>query len=201
MHSDVTQCSNCLLFLYVTKNCHMAYRCIKCGQTHAPDACQLMETADPVCANCGAAHKASSRTCLKRAEFIEIRKRASTNNQPGRRKVPPNNTKEFPAIGSRHPIPLLAPLPLNPTTKPVTAASTYAEATKSGSRSPPPGLQGNSSAMTFSQSATGTTENEPMLIMEQNVSLVVECINTFRNCKSRAEQLQSAVMIASKYGP
>ncbi|XP_065089313.1 uncharacterized protein LOC135710623 [Ochlerotatus camptorhynchus] len=57
----VTQCSNCLLFGHGTKNCSMVRRCIKCGKQHKTDTCDRLNEADPICANCGAAHKAISK--------------------------------------------------------------------------------------------------------------------------------------------
>ncbi|XP_065091907.1 uncharacterized protein LOC135712779 [Ochlerotatus camptorhynchus] len=66
---------NCLLFGHGTKNFHMVSRCIKCGKQHKTDACNILDEADPICANFGAAHKATSKACPKRAEYIEIRKK------------------------------------------------------------------------------------------------------------------------------
>ncbi|XP_065081589.1 uncharacterized protein LOC135704090 [Ochlerotatus camptorhynchus] len=79
----VTQCSNCLLF--------------------------GLDEANPICANCGADHKATSKACPKRTEYFEIRKKASTRNQPGRKKVPEINDQNFPPI-PRRPITVLPPL-------------------------------------------------------------------------------------------
>ena len=201
VHRDVTQCSNCLLFGHGTKNCHMASRCIKCGQTHAPDACQLMETADPVCANCGADHKATSRTCPKRAEFIEIRKRASTNNQPGRRKVPVpvNNEQNFPVIASRRAIPVLPPLPLNNR-----LTTSFADVAASSRSSPPPGLPGlttPATGMKFTRTDAEENNADSLLTTEEFVHLLAEAFVALRTCKTRAEQLQAAVSILTKYGP
>ncbi|XP_062533682.1 uncharacterized protein LOC134202680 isoform X2 [Armigeres subalbatus] len=41
-----------------------------------------MEEADPKCANCGEKHRATTKACPKRAEFCEVRKKASTKNRP-----------------------------------------------------------------------------------------------------------------------
>ncbi|XP_065077191.1 uncharacterized protein LOC135700589 [Ochlerotatus camptorhynchus] len=81
----VTQCLNFQLFGHGTKNCHMISRCIKCGKQYKTDACDRLDEADPICANCGADHKATTKAYPKRTEYIEIRKKASTRNQPGRR--------------------------------------------------------------------------------------------------------------------
>ncbi|XP_065085135.1 uncharacterized protein LOC135707266 [Ochlerotatus camptorhynchus] len=110
---NVTQCSNCLMFGHGTKNCPMAHHCNEYGKQHAPEECERMENADPQCANYGTAHRATSKSCPKRTEFMEIRNRASMQNQPGHKKVPACKEQNFPAISQRRPIPILPPLPLN----------------------------------------------------------------------------------------
>lgn len=210
VHRDVTQCTNCLLFGHGTKNCHMASRCRKCGQTHASDACELMETADPVCANCGAGHQATSKTCPKRAEFIAIRKRASIGNQPGRRMVPENNLEHFPAITPRRPVTVLPPLPLNNRMTAAAAsvpsnagAPSYANVTASSQRPTPPGLSERSTpaaGISFNRAAADDAVTE-LLTTEEFVHLLAEAFVALRTCKTRAEQLQAAVSILTKYGP
>ncbi|XP_065077328.1 uncharacterized protein LOC135700677 [Ochlerotatus camptorhynchus] len=103
----VTQCSNCLLFGHGTKNCHMVSRCIK------------------------AAHKVTSKACPKRFEYIEIRKKASTRNQPGRKKVPEMNDQNFPPV-PRRPITVLSPLPLNQRLAAARSTATATQAQTSG---------------------------------------------------------------------
>lgn len=89
----VTQCFNCQRYGHVAMNCHMSYRCVKCGESHGPGNCKIppkgentQETfdTDPVtgavtkrvglpvkCANCNiVGHVASSKDCPRRVEFL-----------------------------------------------------------------------------------------------------------------------------------
>ncbi|KAI8116357.1 hypothetical protein CVS40_11566 [Lucilia cuprina] len=87
------ECFNCQCFGHTSANCHMPYRCVKCGASHGPGNCSIppkgednMETlvTDPVtgqatrrighqvrCVNCGVdGHTASSRECPRRLELL-----------------------------------------------------------------------------------------------------------------------------------
>ncbi|GFW74521.1 nucleic-acid-binding protein from transposon X-element [Trichonephila clavipes] len=49
----VSQCYNCNLFNYSSKNCHMHTRCLKCGESHQTSYCPIKEKiTDPICINC-----------------------------------------------------------------------------------------------------------------------------------------------------
>lgn len=98
VHRDVTQCMNCFHFGHGTKNCHLMPRCNVCSANHPSSECDAMEEADPLCANCGGKHRASCRKCPKRAEFIRIRKSASTGNQPHRGRAPAVTESNFPEL-------------------------------------------------------------------------------------------------------
>lgn len=103
--ADVTQCTNCLHLGHGTRNCHLKARCNNCGDTHATDTCPKKDATEKRCANCTGAHQATDRQCPKRAEFIRIRKEATTLNQPGRknRKTPPaptRGTENFPPLSN-----------------------------------------------------------------------------------------------------
>lgn len=113
---DATQCGNCLAFGHGARNCHMLPRCGKCAGRHPTDSCTSMdEGADPQCANCGDKHEGFNRGCPKRAEFIEIRKKASAKNQRGRDRrpprPPPESEEHFPQL--RYQVPNLPPLQPN----------------------------------------------------------------------------------------
>lgn len=214
VHRDVTQCSNCLMFGHGTKNCHMVSRCIKCGKTHVPGACVLLDEADPVCANCGADHEATNKNCPKRAEFIAIRKRASTQNQPGHKKPPVVNVLNFPAIPKPRPIPLLPPLV--PNNRLAAAAAAASAMSTAGNPNPPPnsrdqakpeaaasthppGLSGNrhgSPPCTFGSPVDDTPFSAEVLVL-----LVSETFIILQTCRTRTEQIQAVTSLLTKYGP
>lgn len=89
----ITQCFNCQRFGHTSVNCHMPYRCVKCGGSHGPGKCDIPSKGentgetlvkDPVtgqavrrmglpvkCVNCGVeGHAASSRECPRRIELL-----------------------------------------------------------------------------------------------------------------------------------
>lgn len=90
----LTQCRNCQRFGHVSSNCKMAYRCVKCGQSHGPGKCDIPGRdaqaedrliRDPTtggviiaaartvhCINCKVdGHVASSHTCPTRIELLK----------------------------------------------------------------------------------------------------------------------------------
>lgn len=203
VHRDVTQCAKCLMFGHGTKNCHITARCEKCGAQHEVKKCPLMESADPVCANCGEAHKATSKSCPKRAEFIAARKRASTNNQPGRKRVPANNT-EIPPIAPRYQVPLLQPLPL-PNRSPAAAtgvlprssgqARTFAEATATHNHFTPPGFSGNRGGDPPNKDSTST-----LYTTEELVPIFQHLGTSLRSCRTKYDQIYTLGLFLIQYG-
>jgi hypothetical protein len=94
-----TQCSNCQGFSHGTKNCHLAPKCIRCGQDHKSAECPLLDktaakTKTPIdklrCANCGLQHVANYSKCPKRLEIIRTRKFLAQNS---------NRTRNFESRG------------------------------------------------------------------------------------------------------
>lgn len=96
------------------------------------------EEVEPKCVNCGQNHRATTRSCPKRAEFILIRKKASTGNQPGcpRKQASANIEEQHPLLQPRRMIPVLQPLPLNQPRRGCPAANTTQLATKQHSVQP-----------------------------------------------------------------
>lgn len=190
-HRDVTQCMKCLRFGHGTKNCHMNPRCDKCALNHISVNCGQSDDIEPKCANCGEAHNASNRSCKKRAEFIDIRQQATKNHQPGRRRLdrpPPSiNEVQFPAMQPRRVIPNLEPLPLN------NSASSKARFTAQ------PRLTAAAAGLSYADTVSGITDDSP-LSAEELITLVSEVIVIMRTCKTRAQQLQAAVSLITKYG-
>ncbi|XP_065075079.1 uncharacterized protein LOC135698862 [Ochlerotatus camptorhynchus] len=200
-HRDVTQCTSCLSFGHGPKNCHMKPRCDKCAMAHLTATCAPADDTDPKCVNCGGTHRATTRDCPKRTEFITMRKKVATNNQPGRhrnKRVPPAITaKQYPAIHPRRLVPNLPPLPLNNSQKAAPSAQhrlTTAAALPNQASASAPGLL-------YARVASGDSVDEYPLTSEELVTLVAEVIVILRTCKTRSEQLHAALSLVTKYGP
>lgn len=131
VHRDVTQCTNCLNFGHGTRNCHLKTRCAKCGQPHATTDCPVdMTDKVPVCVNCEKAHTSTSRSCPKRAQFIEQRKKASQPRQPKKPKPEINLGNGFPG------------LPTPPPRPPGPGGQGNGNSAQAGSNTTPPGFGG-----------------------------------------------------------
>ena len=68
-----TFCNNCLQNGHGTRNCNMAAKCNICGKDHKTALCPISDSAIRKCANCNGNHPASSASCPKRLQYIEIR--------------------------------------------------------------------------------------------------------------------------------
>ncbi|XP_055542553.1 uncharacterized protein LOC129728161 [Wyeomyia smithii] len=106
--NGVTQCMQCLNFGHGTRNCRPKARCNFCSLGHSSDSCPIEGAVDYKCANCNGPHQASDRICNKREEYKNIRKQASTSNQPGRRRdrfpppVPVFDENNYPTLQSNY---------------------------------------------------------------------------------------------------
>lgn len=99
-NKDVTQCMRCLNYGHGTRNCRLKSRCNICAQGHPTDSCPVEGAVAYKCVNCGGAHRSSDRNCPKRDEYKQIRKQASTTNQPGRKRdrEPLFDPEDFPDL-------------------------------------------------------------------------------------------------------
>ena len=217
-HNDVTQCGNCLAFGHGTRNCHMLSRCGKCAEQHATEECQQMDEGTALkCVNCGGNHEGSNRTCPKRAEFIEIRRRASTRTQLGRqrRPPPPMTDEHFPVL--RHQVPNLPPLqPNRRQTHPLTsvghqslvqprlaAAAAELPAQPAGpsawanprSTTTPPGWGNTGVSAPINQ----PSKDGDLYTMEQMAEYVRDLLRQMRTCRTREEQLNGATMVVLNF--
>jgi hypothetical protein len=88
-----TQCHRCQRFGHSANNCGLAFRCVKCLETHEPGQCaRVTREGLPSCVNCGTeGHASNSTTCpayKKHVDSIVAKKRKDTHaRQP----------REFPA--------------------------------------------------------------------------------------------------------
>ncbi|GFV20322.1 nucleic-acid-binding protein from transposon X-element [Trichonephila clavipes] len=74
----VTQCYSCNRFNHTVENCHMAPRCIKCGQAHQTKDCTIQRVDNTFCINCQVyGHMANYSKCPL---FPKPRKGKTTKN-------------------------------------------------------------------------------------------------------------------------
>ncbi|KAL9697185.1 hypothetical protein quinque_000626 [Culex quinquefasciatus] len=80
--TDVMQCFRCQGFGHGSRYCNMTPRCVKCGQKHGSNECQLPTKAelekapDDVrqkirCANCNLNHTANFKECTARKDYLK----------------------------------------------------------------------------------------------------------------------------------
>lgn len=85
--NKIFQCRKCQRVGHASMNCHFTRRCVKWGQAHGKDECQIPKNADRnllICVNCkGTGHPASYYGCpyLKYAQNqLDIQKNTNKNN-------------------------------------------------------------------------------------------------------------------------
>lgn len=185
--NNVTQCQRCLNFGHGTRNCNMKPRCSFCSQAHATVDCLLEGSIKYKCVNCNGNHRGSDRKCPKREEYREIRKKASTINQQGRKRerVPPPaiNIANFPALQS----------------------STAARST-----TPPPPVPGwGKSQINSPTHATQVSQLEEenqyaaktdKFDMDKLMEIFDEMVEELSKCQNRREQIQTLGRLIIRYG-
>lgn len=193
VHRDVTQCSNCQGFGHGTKNCHLKPRCGKCAGDHTTGACGQIEGVEPTCINCGGKHLSSNRECSKRAEFIQRRNRAATNNKAGPIRPPPpaiNSEVQFPFL-HRAPIPVLPPLPLNqPRSNVSPVQQRFAAAVATGQ--PPPQHR--------SSTRVPNAPTEELYTAEEMATLFLQLDQRTRACRNKQEQITVMMLFYYQHG-
>ena len=196
-HRDVTQCTKCLNFGHGAKNCFMKQRCKTCGEDHDDTAqCSTMdENATTKCVNCNGNHSSTSRSCPKRAEFINIRKNAAARRQPNRKNslpVPDLSPSNFPSL-SQHSalrarlIPNLEPLPL--TQQPAAWSSTPP-------RNPPGFRQSESSP----QPSSASNNSNDLYDATELLSIFHEMTAKLSACKSKMDQISTLGEFIIRFG-
>lgn len=83
-----TQCRRCQRLNHVSANCHMPFRCVKCGGSHEPGKCQIPANSDRAslfCVLCSQhGHPSSYSKCptiVKHLEYIKSQKDAATEQK------------------------------------------------------------------------------------------------------------------------
>lgn len=104
---NLTQCRNCQAYGHGTRNCHMAPKCMICGDSsHTKDNCPVKEAANSFkCVNCGGKHKSNFFDCPVRSKIIASRQRRYTK-QPVVNVNPVGNQKTFNAAQTSPAFPL-----------------------------------------------------------------------------------------------
>lgn len=59
------QCHRCQGFFHSAIGCHIAPKCVKCGQNHLTKDCTKSKEEPPKCGNCGQDHPANYKGCPK----------------------------------------------------------------------------------------------------------------------------------------
>jgi hypothetical protein len=101
--NPVTQCSNCLAFGHIARNCFKASVCGFCAESHRTYECMRKNETDvkPKCSNCSKAHPANSKKC-KKYEEAESRRNMRFNTTPA-----PQRQKTLSFAASKHYFPSL----------------------------------------------------------------------------------------------
>lgn len=178
---DVTQCQRCMHFGHGTKNCNMAPRCNVCGQNHITSSCPVEGAAAFKCANCDAPHQASDKQCPKREAYKQIRKQASSSNQPGRQvRAPVFKQDDFPPLDPRNTRPQ-SQHPHHPGTVPA-----------GGQWSSPPGFR--------SATPAGNTAAADLFSAEELMGIFISMSGALRQCRTKPEQIQVLGTFIIRYG-
>lgn len=89
----LTQCRRCQGWGHGTKHCHMALKCMNCGDSsHAKDSCPVKDSTDNFkCANCGGKHKSNFWECPIRQKILKARQ--TRQQKPEKRSTIPSTSK------------------------------------------------------------------------------------------------------------
>lgn len=181
-----TQCNNCQLHGYGSRNCNLPPRCSKCGGKHASSDCLRYQFPLPeqpfICCLCGNAHSSRDRNCPKRTDYIKMKLSRSSNMQH-----PPNNPNQ--TNGHSH-----------------QRTSQKPPFIRNDSEFPALSVQqGRKYADWFlpNQSSPAVSSNmstsEELFSPQQLLDLTTELISNLRSCRSKLDQFQVITKLAIKY--
>lgn len=71
----INQCYRCQGFNHSSVNCHIAFKCVKCGEQHDSRTCKKSRDTPATCANCGGDHPANHTKCPIYIEQTNIMKK------------------------------------------------------------------------------------------------------------------------------
>lgn len=172
-----TQCYNCFMFGHGIRTCKLPMKCPACSGSHAIDNCSNLEESGPLrqgckykCPNCHGEHLATSDECPKLTEYLRIQEQLAVKNN----KRPLPRPRQY--APSREDYPKLDPR-------------------QSGSI-PQPTSQGSAWA---NNSTTRPANNLPLMSNAEIIRLSQELISSLRGCKSREDQFNVIVNMATKF--
>ncbi|KAL9703421.1 hypothetical protein quinque_006939 [Culex quinquefasciatus] len=173
--TDVMQCFRCQGFGHGSRYCNMTPRCVKCGQKHGSNECQLPTKAelekapDDVrqkirCANCNLNHTANFKECTARKDYLKHQEKKKP------RKASPQAEKASPS-------------PRKFTSNVVAPGLSFANiAAGPGTGSPP-----------------GAAPNDDLFSITEFLGLAREMYARLRKCTTREEQFFALHELMVKY--
>ncbi|XP_058827367.1 uncharacterized protein LOC131687306 [Topomyia yanbarensis] len=210
LNRDVTQCQRCLNFGHGTRNCNVKPRCGYCGQRHASIDCLVEGAIEYRCANCDGKHRGSDRSCPKREEYKNIRKKASTQGQAGktRQEVPVFSASNFPELVPRRPGSETPPIGPPTNRREPTSACLGPNTTHPGpSASRPMAPTSSPWALPphFSQDGGHPTSSpdqhsSPLFTAEQLMGIFTEMCGKLQQCRTRQDQIYVLGLLVISYG-
>lgn len=187
-----TQCNNCLMFGHGGRNCHLKPRCRHCGDNHEAESCatfnssiELASTVTfiPKCCNCGGNHPGNHSECIKRDEFINIKKHISVKNNytktdPPARSAYVNNPSDYPAISKARGF------------VPVTQRSLH----QSFSQPSTSGAHAN----LFKETSVNSSAND-LFTADELIEFTNSLLYSLKECKNKIEQCQVVSALVIKF--
>lgn len=197
--ADVTQCTNCLHHGHGTRNCHLKPRCNNCAGNHDTGNCPSKE-GEKRCANCSGTHQATDRSCPKRAEYLNIRRQATTKNQPGRKA--PKSEPPVPVM-TTHNFPPLPKIPAPAGTSTPVGRPLAAKPEPNQQRRLDPRLRAATNAPTPPPPPSDPSPDEtskPLFSSAECWAIFTEFSARLKQCKTRAEQVDVIGYMVCYYG-
>jgi predicted transcriptional regulator YdeE len=185
-----TQCHRCQRFGHSANNCGLAFRCVKCLESHEPGQCaRTTREGLPSCVNCQAeGHASNSTTCpayKKHVEDIAAKKQKDIRaRQP--REFPATrynwNLINAPAVASQPPPSTSQSLPVNRNNR------EYRPSLGSHVNHPDPALSNP-----FSQLSEIQAELAAIPDIEQTIALFASLVAELKSARSQNERLTTLI--------
>jgi hypothetical protein len=204
-----TQCRRCQMWGHGSSNCHLPANCVKCAGAHDSAACDVSSKGTKVpedklkCVNCGNKHTANYRGCECKKQYEKTRpiRRAAAANQRSQRRPPFDiNQISFPALsqqGATNNSNFRGNsmyLNSNQSYRDRVAGNFNNFNTKNNFNIHNPN---NDNSQNRHSPPSGGTEK--LFSAEELSEIMIDVIESFRNCKTRADQLKVIARIVPKY--
>lgn len=187
--TDVIQCFRCQKFGHGSRHCNMPVRCVKCGESHGSNECQLPTKAElekapeavrqmVKCANCNQNHTANFKDCTARQTFLKNQEKKAARTSE-KRPTPRTQLRTF-------------------TSTLVNPNVSFAGATA--------GAALGAAASAATGAASGSTAGNPQITAEDDLftmseflSLAREMYSDLKKCTTREEQFFALHELMVKY--